>query len=450
MKHIPVAITIAGSDSGGGAGIEADLKTFMALGVHGTVAITSVTAQNTYEVTAIHDIPADVVYKQIEAIAIDMGIDAGKTGMLSNKNIIEAVAKAVEDYDFPLVIDPVMIAKSGAKLLREDAIETLIKKLLPKAKVVTPNAPEASRLTGIKVVDLETARKAAKYLVEEIGVEAAIVKGGHLTGDKSIDILYWNKKFYELEAPRIKDGCTHGTGCAFSAAIAAGLAKGYNVVEAVKKAKDFITLAIDYGLKIGKGHCPVNPASWIEIPAYKFSVIENIKNALNKLLEKGELIHRYVPEVGMNLVMALPAQYARTVNDVAGVLGRIVKYGKTIKPVGPIEFGASSHLARLVLAILKHDPRVRAAVNVKYSEDLVERAKSRGYNVVFIDRRREPEDLKKREGSTMQWIVDEVFREKENTPDIIYDVGDVGKEAMIRVLGESAADVVNKLINIIE
>jgi len=448
-RLVPVALTIAGSDSGGGAGIEADLKTFAALGVHGVVALTSVTAQNTYEVTGIYDVSPEMVYKQIEAVAVDMGVDAGKTGMLSNAGIIEAVAEAVAKYGFPLVVDPVMIAKSKAKLLRDDAIEALVKKLLPQATVVTPNAPEASRLTGLEVVDLDTAIEAAKRLVNEYGVEAAVVKGGHLTGESSIDVLYWRNNVYHLESPRIIEGCTHGTGCSFSAAIAAGLAKGLDIYSAVKTAKEFITKAIDYGLRIGKGYCPVNPMAWLEIPAYKYMVLEDLEKAVEKLLKNSHIIYKHVPEVGMNIVMALPPQYTRSVQDIAGVKGRIVRYSDSVKQVGPVSFGASSHLARLVFNIMKRDPRVRAALNIKYSAEIVEKARLKGFEAVYIDRRREPEDIKMREGGTMEWIVDEVFKNREKAPDIIYDEGDVGKEAMIRILGGSAIEVVDKLLKII-
>jgi hydroxymethylpyrimidine kinase/phosphomethylpyrimidine kinase len=180
-----VAITIAGSDSGGGAGIQADLKTFAALGVHGTVAITSVTAQNTREVTAIHDIPPDVVYEQVRVVAEDIGIDAGKTGMLSNSDIIRSVARAVKEFSFPLVVDPVMIAKSGARLLREEAVEALKKELLPQAKVVTPNKAEAEVLSGIKIGSLEDSKLAARKIAEEYSCEAVVVKGGHLGGGEA-------------------------------------------------------------------------------------------------------------------------------------------------------------------------------------------------------------------------------------------------------------------------
>ncbi|RLG81050.1 MAG: bifunctional hydroxymethylpyrimidine kinase/phosphomethylpyrimidine kinase [Thermoprotei archaeon] len=448
-KPVRVAITIAGSDSGGGAGIEADLKTFAALGVHGTVAITSITAQNTYEVTDVHDIPPNMVFKQIEAVAVDMGIDAGKTGMLSNSGIIEAVVRAVEKFGFPLVVDPVMIAKSGAKLLRDDAVEVLINKLIPLAKVVTPNAPEASRITGIHVKDLDSARKAAKKIVEDIGAEAAVVKGGHLTSSRAVDILYWKGNYYYMEAPRVERGCTHGTGCSFSAAIAAELAKGRELPEAVRNAKKFITTAILYGLRIGKGHCPVNPMAWIHLPAYRYEVLNEVQEAVKKLVGNSDKLRKYMPEVGMNLVMSLPPEYAKSINDVAGVKGRIVKYGDSIRPVGPVKFGVSSHLARLVLEAMKLDHSIRAALNIKYSEGIINKAREKGLSIAFVDRRKEPRELKIKEGGTMQWLVREAYKVTGRIPDIVYDVGDIGKEAMIRILGKTAREVVEKLLSIL-
>ncbi|HID40729.1 MAG TPA: bifunctional hydroxymethylpyrimidine kinase/phosphomethylpyrimidine kinase, partial [Pyrodictium sp.] len=194
-RRIAVALTIARSDSGGGAGIEADLKTFAALGVHGVVAITSVTAQNTLGVYAVQDIPPKIVAKQIEAVAEDMGVDAAKTGMLSSSEIIVAVASTLRRYDFPLVIDPVMVAKSGAPLLRPDAVETLVKELIPRATLVTPNKMEAEKLAGIMIKSLDDARRAARRIVEEYGAEAAIVKGGHLDGDESVDVLYYRGRY---------------------------------------------------------------------------------------------------------------------------------------------------------------------------------------------------------------------------------------------------------------
>ncbi len=448
--RIPVAMTIAGSDSGGGAGIQADLKTFAALGVYGVVAITSITAQNTYEVRAIFDLPPGMVEEQIKAIVEDMGVNAAKTGMLRNSDIIRVVAKMVKEYSIPLVIDPVMTSKSGARLLREDAVSTLVKELFPIALIVTPNRYEAEVLADTKITCIDDAKRAAKKISEEFGTKAVVVKGGHIEGDKAIDVLYYNGKYWIYESERIVEGCTHGTGCSFSAAITAELAKGKSIPEAVKLAKEFITLAIRYGLKIGKGHCPVNPMAWIEVLAEKYRIIENIKKGLDLLTENGKLLAEFVPEVQMNLVMALPYPYAKGVNDVAGVKGRIVKYGDTIKPVGPVEFGVSKHLARAVLKVMEYDPRIRAAINVKYDERIIKAALSLGYKVSYYDRRKEPPEIKRKEGASIPWGIEEAIKAIGGVvPDIIYHLGDWGKEPMINMFGETAVDVVKKLVNIL-
>ena len=441
MRIVPIAITIAGSDSGGGAGIEADLKTFMALGVHGAVAITSVTAQNTYEVTMIHDLPPEMVAEQIRVVYRDTGIDAGKTGMLSNKEIIRAVAETVEELGFPLVVDPVMVAKSGARLLREDAIDALIRELLPRAILVTPNIPEAEILSGMKINGLEDMEEAARTIVEKHGAEAAIVKGGHLGGSESVDVLYYRGKHYYFKTERIETKNTHGTGCSFSAAITALLAKKYRLVEAVGKAKEFITTAIKYSLPIGRGHGPVNPAAWIWIPAEKYRVLSLLEEAVRMFLGISGA-NDLVPEVGTNIVYSLPALYARTARDVAGVEGRITR--GIDRPVihGMIRFGASSHMARLVLAAQRYDPRIRAATNIRYDERLVERAREKGYSICYVDRRMEPADVKKVEGSSIPWILGEAVRKAGRVPDIIYDHGDYAREPMIRVLGEDPVKVV--------
>lgn len=273
---IPRALTIAGLDSGGGAGITADLKTFHALGVYGMVALTAVTAQNTLGVRAVQEIDPQIVEAQIDTVAEDIGIDAAKTGMLSSSPIMEAAARAIKKWGFPLVVDPVMYAKSGDPLIRPDAMETLKRVIIPIAKVITPNAPEASHLAGFPVETLDDAKRAAKVIAEELHPEIVIVKGGHLTGPESIDIIYFRDtgEYRELSAPRIDTKNTHGTGCSFSAAIAAGLARGMDAWEAIKVAKELITRAIMYSLPLGHGHGPVNPVSWLESEAYKAEVLD--------------------------------------------------------------------------------------------------------------------------------------------------------------------------------
>jgi hydroxymethylpyrimidine/phosphomethylpyrimidine kinase len=255
---LPVALTIAGSDSGGGAGIQADLKTFAALGVHGTSAITAITAQNTVTVTDILELPIEIIRAQIDAVVIDMKVDAAKTGMLASSAIIEAVASAIDAHAIRnLVVDPVMVAKGGATLLRDDALDALRNLLLPLAAVITPNLPEAELLLGRPVRTLDDRRQAARDLVA-LGPRVAVVKGGHAEGD-AIDIFWDGAQLVELRAPRIATTNTHGSGCVFSAAIVAGLAKGHDPLDAVREAKNFISSAIEQALEIGHGHGPVNP-----------------------------------------------------------------------------------------------------------------------------------------------------------------------------------------------
>lgn len=258
MPNVAKALTIAGSDSGGGAGIQADLKTFQMLDVFGMSAITAVTAQNTLGVTGIYDVPLEGIEKQIDAVATDLGVDAVKTGMLSQPSVIELVAAKVKEHGFPcLVVDPVMIAKGGASLLAEPAKDVLRRVLLPVATVVTPNVPEAEVLTGRPIKSLEDMKQAARMIVEEYGARSAVVKGGHMEGEP-VDVVYDGREILLLQGVRYETRHTHGTGCTFSAAITACLAKGDSLETAVRTAKEFITCAIRDGLGIGGGHGPTN------------------------------------------------------------------------------------------------------------------------------------------------------------------------------------------------
>ncbi|MEK3724330.1 bifunctional hydroxymethylpyrimidine kinase/phosphomethylpyrimidine kinase [Paenibacillus sp. FSL H8-0034] len=269
MDQVFKALTIAGSDSGGGAGIQADLKTFQMLEVYGMSAITAVTAQNTLGVHGIYDIPIEGIAKQIESVISDIGVDALKTGMLSQPEVIELVADLVTKHKLSkLVVDPVMIAKGGAALLAEHAQDAMRKRLLPLAALVTPNIPEAEVIIGMEISSLDAMKEAAVRIVEQFGAGAAIIKGGHRIGDPT-DVLYDGKQFHFFTAERYETRHTHGTGCTFSAAITAELAKGKTLTEAVQTAKTFITLAIRHELGIGGGHGPTNHwAYWREAQAH--------------------------------------------------------------------------------------------------------------------------------------------------------------------------------------
>jgi hydroxymethylpyrimidine/phosphomethylpyrimidine kinase len=254
------ALTIAGSDSGGGAGIQADLKTFMALGVHGMSAVTAITAQNTLGVDGVHEVPAAFVRQQIASVATDIGVDAAKTGMLSSAAIVEAVADAIGEFAIPnLVCDPVFVSKHGDTLLAESAVEALRTRLVPLATVVAPNIPEAEGLLGRSIDKNEPDEDAARELVA-LGCTWALLKGGHLGSRNATDLLTDGKQMIRLEGRRVDTKHTHGTGCVLSAAIAAGLAKGLDVPDAARDAKKFVTRAIERHLEIGHGIGPVNPA----------------------------------------------------------------------------------------------------------------------------------------------------------------------------------------------
>lgn len=257
MDRVRTALTIAGSDSGGGAGIQADLKTFSALGVFGMSALTAITAQNTVAVTAVFELPTDLIAAQIDAVVTDIGVDAAKTGMLSSAEIIRTVASKIREHGIStLVVDPVMVATSGDRLLRADAVEALRTELLPLATVATPNLPEAEVLTGLTIASLEQMREAARQIVG-LGAGSVVVKGGHLAGD-AIDIFYDGANFLELPARRIDTTSTHGTGCTLASAIAALLAKGESLEAAVTGAKAYVTAAIERAYPIGHGHGPVH------------------------------------------------------------------------------------------------------------------------------------------------------------------------------------------------
>ncbi|MGD8700384.1 MAG: bifunctional hydroxymethylpyrimidine kinase/phosphomethylpyrimidine kinase [Gemmatimonadales bacterium] len=253
-----VALTIAGSDSGGGAGIQADLKTFHAFGVFGTSAITAITAQNTLGVRSVQRIEPHVVADQIRAVADDLRPMAAKTGMLADAEIIEAVAAALQETRLTrLVVDPVMVAKSGARLLREDAVGALTTELLPLSEVITPNLPEAAILAGRDVTTVEDMRAAARLLIER-GARSVLLKGGHLTGGTLVDIYFDGDEWHEWRDDRLDTRHTHGTGCTLSAAICAGLALGRSRLEAVVDARDFTRLAIQTAPGLGAGHGPLN------------------------------------------------------------------------------------------------------------------------------------------------------------------------------------------------
>jgi len=436
-------LTIAGSDSGGGAGIQADLKTITVLGGFGMSVITALTAQNTLGVQGVYEVPEDFVEKQFDSVATDIGIDAAKTGMLANSKIIRVVSKKLRQYGInKLVVDPVMVAKGGAPLIVNEAKKSLIEELLPLALIITPNIPEAEELTKIKVSSIDDMKKSAEIICG-LGAKNVVVKGGHLAGNP-VDILYDGKNFHEFTSERIDTKNTHGTGCTFSAAIATKLAEGKSVFEAVKTAKEYTTTAIRFSLNIGGGHGPTNHLAHVLQESERYNCIQMLKAALQRL--NAEKCGNIIPEVQSNLGYALP--YANKAEDIAAIPGRIIRIGEETGTFGDLAFGASSHIASIILSAMKYNADYRCAMNIRFSKDIINICMSLGFDVDNFDRSDEPDDTKFKEGYSLKWGIDSVLSKRNSIPDIIFDRGDLGKEPMIRVLGKNPADVVDKVLSI--
>ncbi|MCC4770948.1 bifunctional hydroxymethylpyrimidine kinase/phosphomethylpyrimidine kinase [Methanosarcina sp. DH2] len=425
-----IVMTIAGSDSGGGAGIAADLKTFAAFGVHGTCAITSVTAQNTTGVLKAFDLTPEAVGSQIEAVCKDMDIKWAKTGMLSSSEIIKEVARQVKKHRLSLVLDPVMAAEAGGDLLRKEALSALVEELLPLCKVTTPNASEAGALAGVSVKTHEDARLAARKIAD-LGVEAVIVTGGHID---ATDLLYESVSgdFTRVPGVFVKGG-THGSGCTYSASMTACLACGDSLQAAARKAKEFVEQAIRRSVPVGRGVGPVNPLGKTLEERERYLVLKDVKEAV-LILEDSPEFAKFIPEVGCNIGMAIPG--ARNCEDIAAVESRIVKFRERARPVGCVNFGASRHVAGITLAALREKPDIRAAMNIKCSKEILDACREMGLGISSFDRAKEPEDV-----SIADWGISEAIREYGGVPEVIYDEGGVGKEPVTRLLGTCASEL---------
>lgn len=439
MKRV---LTIAGSDSGGGAGIQTDLKTINVLGGYGLSVITALTAQNTVGVSGVHLTPPDFVAAQLDAVLSDIGADAAKTGMLATAEIIQVVADKLRQYEVKnLVVDPVMVAKSGDSLIDDPAKAALKALLLPLAALITPNIPEAEELTGLSISGEDDMIAAAKALAQA-GAGAVLVKGGHLDGPP-VDILFDGREVHRFPGHRINTKNSHGTGCTISAALATLLAQGMGLTEAVDRAKVFITKAIAGGLAIGRGHGPTNPAVYLTDQLERGAVLEDLAAAADELALRGTSL--LAPEVSSQLAFCLP--YAGDRSEVAAFPGRIVRYRGGLRAVGCPAFGASSHIAKVLLAARQFDTDIRSAMAVAYSEEIVAACRRLGYKVASFSRADEPAEVKALEGSSLEWGTTDAFT-REGVSDVVFDLGEPGKEPVVRLLGRDPAEVVGRALAI--
>ncbi len=438
-----VLLTAGGSDSSGGAGIQADIKTFAALGFHGTSAITATTAQNTLGVKEVYPLPPEAVAAQMEALVEDFDIAAAKTGMLCSKEILSQVAEFFEIEKIPLVLDPVMAAEAGGQLLEPQAVALLCERLIPLAQVVTPNIFEAEAITGIKVRD-ETSALEAGFAIVEMGAGAAVVTGGHLEGS---DVLVTEEGTFIIRGEMLAGG-NHGVGCTYSAALTAHLARGLDLEDAADAAKKFAAASVRKSIDVGRGASPVNPLGETLERAERFEVLMEVQRGVDLLGDEPAVRH-LIPEVGSNLGMAISS--ASGPQDVAAVEGRMVRVGERVKACGAVRFGASSHIARTILAAMSFDPEARAGMNIRYGPDVLDAIRDLGLAASSFSRDSEPSGSK-----TMSWGTAEAikrFRSRPGSgagsppdisgsvPQVIWDRGGPGKEPMVRLLGASAVEV---------
>ncbi len=437
------ALTVAGSDSGGGAGIQADLRTLAALGVHGSTAITAVTSQNTREISSIYPIPTPEIVGQIRAVLDDIGADAVKVGLLPNKEAIRAVSRELAGVSH-VVLDPVLEAGVGQRLTVEDTLEALKRDLIPNVELLTPNRMEAELLTGAPIRSEDEATAAAEK-IGLLGAESVLVKGGHTPGGEAVDILWSGEKVHRFTGEAVRGLNLHGTGCVLSSAIAAHLAKGSPLPEAVRKAKAFVTEAIRSSYRLGSSRSIPNGTAALNREAEKWETYSNLSSAV-ELLEESPDAHRLVPELQINIGMALSDP--RGFRDIVAVPGRIVKIGTRVKASSCPRYGASHHIANAILAANGLDPGVRAAMNIRFDEHVLEACRESGLALSSYDRRNEPEEVKRGEGSTIAWGTKTAIQKLGSTPDAIWHDGDWGKEAMIEILGRDALDVAEKALRV--
>jgi len=434
---VKIALTMAGSDSIGGAGIQTDLKAFASLGVHGCSAITCITAQNTTGIKRVDPVEAESVRAQISAVLEDMRPGAAKTGAIYTAENVKVIAEIFSDREIPLVIDPVMVSTTGARLAKEDFPSSLKKELIPVCALVTPNASEAERLTGIKVTGIEQAAKAAEELLS-IGASGVLVKG-IIDGDRITDYLAMDDGKAQELTSTILPGEYHGTGCLLSALIAGHIALGEDVCTSVIKARGAVFLAITRGQAIGRGIKMLDPLGEIVREAGKITIIEQLDDARSAV--EHDLWIELIPEVGSNLGFSVQAPLSES--DVAGYTGRIVRDGRLPKIVGHTRFGASKHVARIIIAASRRDPSVRSAMNIKYNERNLEACQKAGLRMSSFSREGEPKGV-----SSMDWGTSEAIRKFGSVPDAIWDAGGQGKEPMIRILGRDPQDVLAKVARV--
>lgn len=430
-------LSIAGSDPSSGAGIQGDLKTYSALGVYGLTVVTAITSQNTLKFSNVEEISAGIIKDQLESVLSDFKIDAIKIGMVYSSSVIRAIYSKLKGKKIPMVLDPVFKSTTGGVLLQTDALPDFKRMLVPLAFVITPNIMEAGRLTGMRIRTRNDVRCAAVQ-IQQMGAKNVVIKGGHLNGKTVTDFVLEGTRFYSFSGKRTLR-TNHGGGCGFSASLTVSLAKRRTLSDSVKFAKEFTMESIKNSQKVGKGIFIVKEDNVDKIEKDLANAITDFSNIKN--------VYKLIPECQTNFVFSKPDP--RSLGDVLGVSGRIVKTGETVTIAGSLKYGGSKHVASAVLEMNKKFPNIRSALNVKYDTKLIRKGIAKRFSVLSYDRIVEPLKTKTKEGYTISWGVRNAIKNAKRPPDLIFHKGDVGKEPMILLFGKEPKDILTKLAKLV-
>lgn len=431
-------LSIAGSDPSSGAGIQGDIKTFSSLGAFGLTVITSITSQNTTKFGKVEPVSSKMVKNQIEAIFSDFKVDAIKIGMVYNSSIIRAIYSKLNKVDLPIILDPVIKSTTGGNLIEKNALWDFKKQLVPLAYVITPNVSEAENLSEICINTKGDLLKSASK-IRKMGAKNVVITGYQLERGKISDFVLEDLKNYTLSNKKLLYE-NHGSGCNFSSSLTVAIAKGKNLHEAVEFAKTFTFNSRKNSQKIGNG---------MPITRIIANSDKNEKILGNAIMDFKDLkkIYSIIPECQTNFVYS--KANPKSIKDILGVSGRIVKAGQGVIVAGGLEYGGSMHVATAVLEMSKKFPRIRSGLNVKYDQRMIRQCKKKGFLVVSYNRDQEPNQLKKKENSSVAWGIKSSIKNARRPPDFVFHKGDFGKEPMILVFGKNPNEVVEKISRIL-
>ena len=421
-------LTVGGSDPSSGAGIQSDIRTFSDFDAYGFTAITAITSQNTKQVSNIEPVSKKSLKSQLDSILSDFHIDAIKIGMVYNSDIIKVIHSEFRNNHIQLIVDPIIKSTTGSALLKKSALSDYKKMIIPLADIITPNKYEAKILSGMSNV-----RNAAKK-IQMLGAESVIVTGASISKNKISDFILEKNKEYQITG-KIIPIQNHGSGCNYSASLTVSLAKQYTLNQAAKIAKNYVYNSIKNSKNIGKGVRITHTL----ISNEKIELVESIND-----FKQIRNIYKIIPECQTNFVCS--KINPKTIRDVLGVSGRLVKSGKEVVTAGEITYGGSHHVATAVIQVNKKFPNIRSGLNIKFNTKIISKARSYGLTVLTYDRSKEPKKSKQQEGSSIKWGINHALKSK--SPDLIYHKGDMGKEPMILIFGEKPNDIIKKISKI--